>query len=193
MLDPSRIHIPVTQATVDCGVYLDGGRLPGRYTHAAAHAKVSELASENGAAFIWIGLHEPDEHQMRSVADVFGLHPLLVRGAIQTHYPPRLERYDDTLVLVLKTVDYADHDGLRDVRHFVKAGEVMIAVGPGFVITVRHGKHRGRAEVREQMHQSPTILKLGPYAVMYAIAGHVVDGYQRVSGLLKTDTRLLAH
>ena len=27
----------------------------------------------------------------------------------------------------------------------------MIAVGPGFVITVRHGKHRGLAEVREQM------------------------------------------
>jgi magnesium transporter len=43
------------------------------------------------------------------------------------------------------------------------------------------------------MHQSPTILKLGPYAVMYAIAEHVVDGYQRVSGLLETDTRLLAH
>ena len=51
--------------------------------------------------------------------------------------PPETKRYDDTLVLVLKTVDYADHDGLRDVWHFVKAGEVMIAVGPGFVITVR--------------------------------------------------------
>ena len=37
------------------------------------------------------------------------------------------------------------------------------------------------------MHQSPTILKLGPYAVMYAIAEHVVDGYQRVSGLLETN------
>ena len=30
VLDASRIHIPVSQATVDCGVYLDGGRLPGR-------------------------------------------------------------------------------------------------------------------------------------------------------------------
>jgi magnesium transporter len=55
------------------------------------------------------------------------------------------------------------------------------------VITVRHGKHRGLAEVRERMHQSPTILKLGPYAVMYAIAEHVVDGYQQVSELLETD------
>jgi magnesium transporter len=187
VLDPSRIHLPVTQATVDCGVYLDGGRLPGRYTHAAAHAKVSELASETGAAFVWIGLHEPDEHQMRSVAEVFGLHPLLVRGAIQTPYRPRLERYDDTLVLVLKTAYYANHDGLRDVRHFVKTGEVMITVGPGLVITVRHGQHRGLAEVREQIHQSPTIPKPGPYAVMSAIAEHVVDGYQRVSDLLETD------
>src|ERR1700742_1705335 len=54
VLEPSRIHIPVTQATVDCGVYLDGGRLPGRYTHAAAQAKVSELARDNGEAFVWI-------------------------------------------------------------------------------------------------------------------------------------------
>ena len=48
------------------------------------------------------------------------------------------------------------------------------------------------------MHQSPTILKLGPYAVMYAIAEHVVDSYQRVSGLLETDidaiqSHVLAH
>ena len=137
MLDPSRIHIPVTQATVDCGVYLDSGRLPGRYTHAAAHAKVSEPASENGAAFVWIGLHEPDEHQMRSVADVFDFIRYWFAGRSRP-ITARDWNATTTLVLVLKTVDYADHDGLRDVRHFVKAGEVMIAVGPGFVITVRH-------------------------------------------------------
>jgi hypothetical protein len=97
---------------------------------------------------------------MRSVADVFGLHPLLIRGATQTHHRPKLDCCDDTLVLVLKTVDNADHDGLRDVRHFVETGEVMIAVGPGFVIAVRHGGI-GLAEVRAEMHESPTILKTG--------------------------------
>jgi magnesium transporter len=187
VLDPSRIHIPVTQATVDCGVYLDGQRLRGRYTHAAAQAKVSELQRDNGKAFVWIGLHEPDEHQMQSLADGFRLHPLLVRTAIRTHYRPKLERYDDILVLVLKTVDYVEHDGLDHVRHFVETGEVMIAVGADFVLTVRHGHHSGLADVREQMLHSPAILKLGPYAVMYAIAEHVVDGYQRVAELLETD------
>jgi hypothetical protein len=38
---------------------------------------------------------------MLSFADVFGLHPLLVCEAIQTHYRPKLERYVDT-----------DHGGL---------------------------------------------------------------------------------
>src|SRR5690242_7281495 len=59
--DPSRIHVPVSHATVDCGVYVDGGRLPGSYTRAAAQAKVTELTRHSGEAFVWIGLHEPDE------------------------------------------------------------------------------------------------------------------------------------
>jgi magnesium transporter len=60
---------------------------------------------------------------MRSVADVFGLHPLAMRGALETHHRPKLERYDDTLVLVLKTVDYVEHGRLENVRHFVKTCE----------------------------------------------------------------------
>ena len=34
--DARSIHVPVARATVDCGVYLDGQRLPGKYTHAGA-------------------------------------------------------------------------------------------------------------------------------------------------------------
>lgn len=146
-----------------------------------------ELARENGNAFDWIGPHEPDEHQMCSVADVFGRHPLAMPGAVETHHRPKLECYDDTLVLVLKTVDYVEHNRLENVRHFVKTGKVMIAVGPDFVLTVRHGQHRGLAHVREQMQHSPTILKLGPYAVMCAIAEHVVDGYEQVAELVERD------
>ena len=31
--DPDSIHVPVARAMVDCGVYSDGKRLPGKYTH----------------------------------------------------------------------------------------------------------------------------------------------------------------
>ena len=71
--DAKSIHVPVARAMVDCGVYADGTRLAGKYTHAAALNKVHELEAEGTDAFVWIGLHEPDEHQMMAVADVFGL------------------------------------------------------------------------------------------------------------------------
>ncbi len=181
------IHVPVARAMVDCGVYADGKRLPGKYTHAAALAKVHELERAGTEAFVWIGLHEPDEHQMQAVADVFCLHELTVEDAVHAHQRPKLERYDDTLFLVLKTVNYVEHLSVALAREIVETGEIMVFVGRDFVVTVRHGEHSGLAGVRKQLEDSPAILKLGPYAVMHAIADHVVDSYLDVTDLVETD------
>ena len=166
---------------------VDGKRLPGKYTHAAALNKVHELESEGKDAFVWIGLHEPDEHQMQAVADVFCLHELAVEDAVHAHQRPKLERYDKTLFLVLKTVNYVEHESVALAREIVETGEIMIFVGPDFVVTVRHGEHGGLAGVRKRLDASPAILKLGPYAVMHAIADHVVDSYLDVTDLIETD------
>ena len=181
------IHVPVARAMVDCGVYVDGIRQPGKYTHGAALAKVREVEQNGGEAFVWIGLHEPDEHQMKAVAAVFNLHELAVEDAVHAHQRPKLERYDDTLFLVLKTVTYVEHDEAAKVREIVETGEIMIFVGPDFVVTVRHGDHGGLAGVRRQMDASPANCQLGPYAVMHAIADHVVDGYLDVTDLVEND------
>jgi magnesium transporter len=185
--DPKSIHVPVARAMVDCGIYVDGQRAPGKHTHAAALTKVRELESEGSTAFVWIGLHEPDEHQMQAVADVFGLHELAVEDAVHAHQRPKLERYDNTLFLVLKTVKYVEHASVSIAREIVETGEIMIFVGPDFVVTVRHGEHGGLADVRKRLDASPAILKLGPYAIMHAIADHVVDKYLDITDLIETD------
>ena len=181
------IHVPVARAMVDCGVYADGKRLPGKYTHAAALAKVRELQLDDVRAFVWIGLHEPDDRQMQSVADVFGLHELAVEDAVHAHQRPKLERYDNTLFLVLKTITYVEHESVAKAREIVETGEIMIFVGPDFVVTVRHGDHGGLAKVRKRMDTSPANCALGPYAVLHAIADHVVDHYLEVTDLVETD------
>jgi magnesium transporter len=185
--DAKSIHVPVARAMVDCGIYVDGQRSPGKYTHAAALAKVRELERDGKEAFVWIGLHEPDQHQMQAVADVFGLHELAVEDAVHAHQRPKLERYDKTLFLVLKTVNYVEHESVALAREIVETGEIMIFVGADFVVTVRHGEHGGLAGVRKRLDASPAILKLGPYAIMHAIADHVVDGYLDVTDLVETD------
>ncbi|MCF6387184.1 magnesium/cobalt transporter CorA [Mycobacterium sp. MBM] len=185
--DASGIHVPVSQSVVDCGVYCEGTRLPGKYTHAAALDKVHEIESQGRTAFVWIGLHEPDERQMQAVADVFGLHELAVEDAVHAHQRPKLERYDNTLFLVLKTVKYVEHESMANAREIVETGEIMIFVGPDFVVTVRHGEHGGLAGVRKRLEATPAHLKLGPYSVMHAIADGIVDTYLEVTESIETD------
>lgn len=178
---------PPHEALVDCAVYVGGQRLPGKFTYTAARSKVHQIEMLGHEAFVWVGLHEPDEVQMKEVADVFGLHALAVEDAVCAHQRPKLERYDDTLVLVLKTVKYVPHESVALAREIVESGEVMVFVGKDFVVTVRHGEHSGLADVRKRMEADAEQLMLGPYAVMHAIADYVVDHYLEVTQLMETD------
>jgi magnesium transporter len=177
-----KLHVPISAYVVDCAVYVNGVRLPGRWTHDRALAEVRHR--EEG--FVWIGLHEPDEEQIKGIADVFGLHELAVEDAVNAHQRPKLERYDDTLFMVLKTVRYcgSPRDAATEV---VETGEVMAFLGRDFVITVRHGDHSGLHDVRRRLEADPEQLALGPSTVLHAIADHVVDGYLAVTSAIEDD------
>ena len=43
--------LPAQHAVVDCGIYVDGQRLPGTFTHADARSKVGELQLAGQEAF----------------------------------------------------------------------------------------------------------------------------------------------
>lgn len=178
---------PTPRVLVDCGVYADGERIPGEFTPAGARAKVREIEASGREAFVWVGLHEPGEAQMQGVAATFQLHPLSVEDAVQAHQRPKLERYDDTLFLALKTVNYIPHESALLPREIVETGEIMIFVGKNFVVTVRHGEHSGLAQVRKRMDTDPEQMRLGPFAVMHAIADYVVDRYVEVTNLMESD------
>lgn len=165
------IRVPTARAVVDCAVYVDGERLPDRFTHEKALA----VARARGG-FVWLGLHDPDAEQMAEVAATFGLHALAVEDAVHAHQRPKLERYDDTLVMVMRTVAYREHE-LNSVSEIVETGELLIFTAPEFVIAVRHGEHSPLAVVRQQLEADPDRLRLGTGAVLHAIADHVVDSY----------------
>ena len=112
---------------------------------------------------------------------------MAVEDAVQAHQRPKLERYDETLFLVLKTVNYVPHDSLVLTREIVETGEIMIFVSGDFVVTVRHGEHGRLSDVRKRMDKDPEHMRLGPFAVMHAIADTVVDHYLGVTDLMAVD------
>jgi len=185
--DEHAVEHPPHGALVDCAVYVEGHRLPGTFAYGAALNKVRQIEALGQEAFVWVGLREPDHGQMQEVADVFGLHPLAVEDAVCAHQRPKLERYDETLFLVLKTVTYVPHESVALAREIVETGEIMVFVGKDFVVSVRHGEHGGLSEVRKSMEADPEKMRLGPYAVMHAIAHEVVSHYLEVSHLIESD------
>ncbi|CAA9277973.1 MAG: Magnesium and cobalt transport protein CorA [uncultured Actinomycetospora sp.] len=175
--DPRVPHVPLAAFVVDCAVYVDGRRLEGRWNHRDAIAEVRRR--EEG--FVWIGLHEPDAEQIQDIAEVFGLHPLAVEDAVHAHQRPKIERYDDMLFSVFKTMRYIAHASPTTANEIVESGELMVFLGRDFVVTVRHGQHSGLRRVRHQLEADPEHLAQGPAVVLHAVADHIVDAYLAVS------------
>lgn len=171
-------------AVVDCAVYRDGVRIETR-TPLSPHEAMRQVRRDGG--FVWIGLHEPTEAEFAGIAGEFGLHPLAVEDAVQAHQRPKLERYDDSLFTVFKTIHYVEHDRLTANSEVVETGEVMCFTGRDFFITVRHGGQGSLRALRHRLQDDPELLAKGPSAVLHAIADHVVDGYIAVADAVQDD------
>ncbi|MDQ8702282.1 magnesium and cobalt transport protein CorA [Streptomyces sp. LHD-70] len=171
-------------AVVDCAVYRDGRRVPSEKP-LTPHEAMLDVRRDGG--FAWIGLHEPTEDEFSGIAREFGLHPLAVEDAVHAHQRPKLERYDDTLFTVFKTIHYVEHAELTATSEVVETGEVMCFTGRDFFITVRHGGQGSLRALRHRLQDDPELLAKGPSAVLHAIADHVVDGYIAVADAVQDD------
>jgi magnesium transporter len=165
------------QTLVDSAVYVGGDRVESPTTLSDTYRALHE----HDGAVGWIGLYRPDQHELGSLAAEFGLHELAIEDAILAHQRPKLERYDETLFVVLRAAQYLD-----DAEE-VEFGEVHVFVGPDFVITVRHSEAPDLSAVRRRLESNPDLLRLGPEAILYAILDRVVDGYLPVVAGLEND------
>ncbi len=151
---------------VDCAVYQDGKR------HPESHS-IEEAAKEIRASggFVWIGLHEPSPAEFDEVRAHFNLHELAVEDAIIARQRPKLEVYDDSIFVVLKTARYLE------AEEEIEFGDILLFLGEQFVVAVRHGEATRLAPVRRSLDRRPDLLRLGPSAVLHAVMDKVVDDY----------------
>ena len=164
---------------VDSALYRKGQRIEvDCFPH--EFEKLRAEATDDGD-FVWVGLYKPSASELDDVAASFGLHPLAVEDALKAHQRPKLERYDDSLFLTLKTLWYVDAEDA------VETGEINLFVGRDFVVTVRHGRGSELHSARSRLEGQEAVLTHGPSAVIYAVCDTVVDGYTDVVAELETD------
>jgi len=169
---------PATRShIVDNALYEHGARIASPPTLAETFAALDT----HPQAMAWIGLYRPERPALDALAAEFGLHELAVEDAVVAHQRPKIERYGETLFMVLRAAQYDDDE------ERVEFGELHVFAGRNFVITVRHAETPDLAVVRRTMEAAPEHLAQGPEAVLYAILDAVVDGYKPVVAGLSND------
>jgi magnesium transporter len=158
---------------VDSAVYRDGRRVDD-----IAIDDFSEVIQQAGT-FVWLGMHEPDDAQLRQVQHVFGLHELAIEDAHHAHQRPKIEAYTNSLFIVLKTAQLETGQ--------VVFGETHLFVGQNFLVSVRHGDSSSYAHVLQRCEDSTKGLPKGPGFALYAVLDFVADNYQPVVAKFEAD------
>jgi len=150
---------------VNCAAYSDGRKI--------ANVDITEISDvfKNTEQFIWVGLHEPGEEMLSMFQKQFNLHDLAIEDAHNAHQRPKIERYGDTLFIVLRTAK------MNNVLNRIDFGETHFFVGHRFLITVRHGSSIPYTEVRNRCESTPQLLKIGEGFALYAVMDSIVDQY----------------
>ena len=156
---------------VDCAHYRGGQRQHDEALDIEAAGKIAAGCGEN--EFVWLGLREPDDEELERARQAFDLNPLAVEDAQHAHQRPKLEDYDGSVFMVLKTSRYVDE------TETVEFGEIDLFLSRRYVIAVRHGEATELTGVRHRLEES-NLLDRGPAAVSWAILDKVVDDYHPV-------------
>ncbi|PJI84837.1 magnesium and cobalt transport protein CorA [Luteimicrobium subarcticum] len=161
---------------VDNALYVQGRRIED-----PASLDVTFDRMRADGAMAWLGFYQPTVQEIDEVAAELGLHPLAVEDVLTGHQRSKLERYGDSLFLVLRPARYLD-----DVEE-VEVGELAVFVGTDFVVTVRRSQTPRLDEVRRGLEADPDRLAAGPSAVLHALLDQVVDEYAPVLDGLEND------
>ncbi|HEY7493350.1 MAG TPA: magnesium/cobalt transporter CorA [Candidatus Tectomicrobia bacterium] len=150
---------------VNCVAYADGRRV--------AEVEIEDISEvlKQEDRFLWIGLYEPGEELLRQVQQEFGLHDLAIEDAHRAHQRPKIERYGNSLFVVLRTAQ------MQQAKGQFALGETHIFVGPRYIVSVRHGSSLAYTAVRSRCETTPDLLCQGPGFVLYALMDFIVDQY----------------
>ncbi|BAT60712.1 magnesium transport protein CorA [Variibacter gotjawalensis] len=158
-------------STKEPGVVAAGVYAGGRNVKYITIDEIGEWFGKVGHV-VWVGLYEPSEDVLGRVQKQLGLHDLAIEDASQPHQHPKIEQYGDGLFIVARTAQIVEGE--------IGFGETHLFVGPGYVVSVRHGASASYQAVRIRCESCPRALAHGEDYILYATLDFIVDNYMPV-------------
>ncbi|WP_437582654.1 magnesium and cobalt transport protein CorA [Paramicrobacterium sp. CJ85] len=146
----------------------------GRPIEALDHANLDELSDalqqgENRVAIV--AYDRPSDEEIHELADRLTLHPVLVEDLLHKGQRTKIERYDDTLFLVLRAARY--EDSIEDVI----VSEFHVVVQNQWVVIARQAASEAPEWHPDDLTQDADVLRHGTEAVLYTVIDTIVDTY----------------
>ncbi len=175
------------------GLYRDGEPVPGLADAIGLEAPFdaedvetlermwSEAKTGSVDSFVWLGLRNASEEEVRLAAGLFGIDELRFEGALTLAERPHVEIEKHQVFAVFNVLGYIEETS------DVETGQISVFVGPSFVLSIRQGSPGDLHNLRSELESNPQLLRCGPMAVFHGIADLVVDGYQYVADEIAID------
>ena len=125
------------------------------------------IASDRDAGHqFWLDLVDPSDDEVERLGQLLGLHPVAIEDTREFHQRPKVDVYDENVLLVF-------YSARLDETDIVEPIEVHIYVAPGYVVTVR----RSTCVVLDELHERLDDMREHP---MYAILDALTDAFYPV-------------
>jgi magnesium transporter len=124
----------------------------------------------------WInvdGLHNVE--LMKSIQDIFSLHPLLTEDIMNTGQRPKFEEYENVLFVVIKMLQYDNE------KQIITAEQLSVVIGKTFLLTFQERRGDVFEPVRERIRKQKGRIRItGVDYLAYALLDIIVDNYIQI-------------
>lgn len=139
---------------------------------------------------IWVDLTKPTKDEIGRVAAEFSLHPLGVEDAIQTPQRPKMDEYNEHLVIIFYDISLDEQE--------LHASQIALFVGKNFIVSVHNQGCNALDDVAERWrNHTESVTNSTISTLLYAMLDSLVDGYYPVTDEIgrrvdATEERLIA-
>lgn len=140
------------------------------------HSAAELSAAFDPANVTWVDVQGfGDEELIRSIGEIFKLHPLAMEDVVNMPQRPKSETYDGQVLIITRMVRMKDASS-------VDMEQVTIVLGKNYVLTFqeRYGDILDPVRRRIRTGIGRPIRRSGPGYLTYAITDTIVDGYYPV-------------
>lgn len=139
------------------------------HSHALSLDRISDTLEAEDSSLVWVGLFEPDEPLLFKMQIEFDLHPLAIEDAHKAHQRSKVERYGNSLFIVVNTAQIIDGA--------IVYGESHVFLGSNFIVTIRHGGTVSFQMARERWERNPQYRAQGTGMALYTVLDQIVDNF----------------